>query len=849
MELGYAIRADHGPSGRLGHWAIAGIPEEALDVHSKRAVEINAAMAAKGYDTYQARQVAARDTRSAKAHTPVADLVLHWQGELAHAGYPVAELLASIQRAGAERDLRPERLKQEELTEQVAEALAPDGTLATRKVFSRKDVVVAVAPALFGAQPAELDRVVNAVLAHPETIPLLHVAGARERAYACASVIAVEAAIAERVAAQAERSDAASVAFPVVDQAISEAERGLGGRALTMGQSDAVIAMCTSGRGLDLMVGVAGSGKTTALNVALIAFEAAGYEVVGTSTSGQAARTLGRQAGISDSRTLASLLWRLDHGRLCLSERSAVILDEAAMTDDADMLRLLVATEAAGAKVVMVGDDRQLGSVGPGGALGALLQRHRHAVHVLDENVRQTDPGERAALGELRSGQVEAAVDWYASHGRIVTVPSRDDALDAVVRAWAEDVEAGADAGMLAWRRANVAELNARGREVFASKGYLGQDEVVVGQHHYATGDWIVILAPDADGRLVTSKQGHVIAVDPRGQSLTARMDDGRMQRFGPEELAPDRLAHGYALTVHRSQGATLDTAHRFEDGGGRELAYVGMSRARECSVAYVVADDVEQAREDLVRDWSSERRQRWAIDSGTTASHPLAVERDEAAPAELRTSLKRARLRAERQAVAAAIPADPGLELRRVKVELATARRDGEELLAGRGRNQRSEVGRAVRDLMAARGYRSQAERYAASSNIGWRERRASRRATEFWGEREADASAHFERLCGPERDRLAAEVARLEERRDELSAAKAELDDWLAAHPEASRRLDRPEVGLAALDPQLPDPSVDLAAGFDLRTIDLGIRPVAGLERGREVGADPGMDLGIDL
>ncbi|HSH62071.1 MAG TPA: AAA family ATPase, partial [Acidimicrobiales bacterium] len=82
--------------------------------------------------------------------------------------------------------------------------------------------------------------------------------------------------------------------------------------------------MCTSGRGLDLVAGVAGSGKTTTLNVARAAFEAAGYQVLGTSTSGQAARTLRRQAGITESRTLASLLWRLDHGGVQLSKRSVV---------------------------------------------------------------------------------------------------------------------------------------------------------------------------------------------------------------------------------------------------------------------------------------------------------------------------------------------------------------------------------------------------------------------------------------------------------------------------------------------------------------------------------------------
>ncbi|HSH58673.1 MAG TPA: hypothetical protein VK988_03330, partial [Acidimicrobiales bacterium] len=100
-------------------------------------------------------------------------------------------------------------------------------------------------------------------------------------------------------------------------------------------------------------------------------------------------------------------------------------------------------------------------------------------------------------------------------------------------------------------------------------------------------------------------------------------------------------------------------------------------------------------------------------------------------------------------------------------------------------------------------------------------------------------------ERLGGPERDRLAGEVARLEERRDELEAAKVEREDWLGAHPEATRRLDRLNAELAALEPQLSNASLDLADDLDLRTIELGLRPAPGLERGPELGPDLGIDL----
>ena len=79
------------------------------------------------------------------------------------------------------------------------------------------------------------------------------------------------------------------------------------------------------------------------------------------------------EAGIGQSRTLASLIWLLDHGELVLSEKSVVALDEVAMTDDVHLARLAVYVELAGAKLVLTGDHLQLPAVGPGGALGALV--------------------------------------------------------------------------------------------------------------------------------------------------------------------------------------------------------------------------------------------------------------------------------------------------------------------------------------------------------------------------------------------------------------------------------------------------------------------------------------------
>ena len=227
------------------------------------------------------------------------------------------------------------------------------------------------------------------------------------------------------------------------------------------------------------------------------AFERAGCEVIGTATSGQAARNLGHEAEIAQSRTLASLIWRLDHGQMALTEKTVVILDEVGMTDDADLARLAAYTELAGAKLVLTGDHRQLGPVGPGGALGALVKRHPDAVHYLAENRRQHDPGERQALEALRDGDVGEAVSWYVGHGRVHAVPTRDEALQAVVEAWAADVAAGHETGLYAWRRANVAELNHRARAWMEASGRLtGPELACPGGATYRAGDRVVTLAP-----------------------------------------------------------------------------------------------------------------------------------------------------------------------------------------------------------------------------------------------------------------------------------------------------------------------------------------------------------------
>ena len=321
VELGYGIEADPGPSGRLGGWAISGIPREAWEVHATRSAQIDEAV---GPDaSYQARSVAARATRDRKAHERVEDLVGRLRDELARAGYPPVDLAATVELAG----LAYQPPGMEVLDRVGDELLAPGGRLAWEKTFTRDDVVVAVAPLLHGLPVSVLDDAVDRVLCHDQAVALPLVTGAREPVWAAASVVEDEQRIAALADVLAER-EGPRVDRQAASLAVKQLELSRGMR-LSDRQSEVAKGLLTSGHSLDLVVGVAGSGKTTTLAAVRSGFEAAGYTVIGTATSGQAAKALGEGAGV-ESRTVASLTWRLEHNREVLSPRHVLILDEAA---------------------------------------------------------------------------------------------------------------------------------------------------------------------------------------------------------------------------------------------------------------------------------------------------------------------------------------------------------------------------------------------------------------------------------------------------------------------------------------------------------------------------------------
>ncbi len=442
------------------------------------------------------------------------------------------------------------------------------------------------------------------------------------------------------------------------------------------------------------------------------------------------------------------------------------------MTPDAEMAKLLGAVAASGARAIVVGDYRQLDAVGPGGALEALARRHPGQVFALTENVRQRDPAERHALDQLRSGQVPMAAAWYVLNGRVHPAPTRGQAMLDMVRAWAYDIVDGKDAILVAYHRDAVERLNGAARLVWEELGHLSGPELEAeGGRRYRAGDRVVTLSPGPEGAWVTSQRAVVSSVNPAAGSLVAVTPEGTELHMGPGDIEADKLAHAYSVTAHRSQGQTVDVTHALEDGGGRELAYVTMSRARGESHVHVVAPDIRQAARRLAWAWGQERRQRWAVPQS---------------PGE-----RLAGLYHERQELRGSLPPDRSADLDQARRQLRAVEQDIADLHAGAGRWVNSTPGVAARNLHhAAVGYRRASQDLEAGDLGPWGRHKARRQLREASAGFDSAKQA-WEQRGQPYADQLEATQVQLTKQTDEIEQAQQARKAFLAEHPDLPYRL----------------------------------------------------------
>ncbi len=371
-----------------------------------------------------------------------------------------------------------------------------------------------------------------------------------------------------------------------------QAEEAIRRRGLSDEQAAMVRQLTTSGHGVELVVGKAGAGKTYALDAARDAWTSAGIRVTGVALAARAGLELQDSAGIP-STTLARLLAQVEDGRpgSPLAPGSVLVVDEAGMVGTRQLARLLDHAEAQQAKVVLVGDPHQLPEIGAGGLFRALTTR-LPAIE-LTHNRRQAEPWEADALDQVRHGDPAQAVSAYQAHGRIVTADTAEAVREQLVADWwhAYDQVGATSAAMVALRRADVDDLNARARTRLLAAGHLTGPTLNVDGVSFQAGDRMVCLRNDRRLGVVNGTRATITAVDPDGHAFEVTTDDERQLTLPARYLDAGHVAHGYAITGHKAQGLTVD--HTFVLGSPelyREWGYVALSRGRHTNRLYVCA-------------------------------------------------------------------------------------------------------------------------------------------------------------------------------------------------------------------------------------------------------------------
>jgi Ti-type conjugative transfer relaxase TraA len=336
------------------------------------------------------------------------------------------------------------------------------------------------------------------------------------------------------------------------------------------------------GERIAAVIGRAGAGKTTMMKAAREAWEAAGYRVVGGALAGKAAEGLEREASIV-SRTLSSWELRWSQGRGRLDDKTVFVLDEAGMVSSRQMATFVEAVTKAGAKLVLVGDPEQLQPIEAGSAFRAIADRIGYAE--LETIYRQREQWMRDASLDLARGHVGKAVAAYQSNGKMVGSELKTDAVTNLIADWDREYDPAKPTLILAHLRRDVRMLNELARAKLIERSIIEQGFVFKtadGNRNFAAGDQIVFLKNEGAIGVKNGMLGTVVEAAP-GRLVSVIGEGEHLRQVIVEQRFYNNVDHGYATTVHKSQGATVDRVKVLASLSlDRHLTYVAMTRHRE---------------------------------------------------------------------------------------------------------------------------------------------------------------------------------------------------------------------------------------------------------------------------
>jgi Ti-type conjugative transfer relaxase TraA len=440
------------------------------------------------------------------------------------------------------------------------------------------------------------------ILALPEAVALSDVEGGPTTRYSTRTIIEAEGHVMRAAAGLARNHRHA-----LPDRFRTAVMTGSRYAGISREQAEAVRRV-TGAEGIALIDGQAGTGKSFTMAAIRQAYEAARYQVVGLAPTNAVAQDMKRD-GFLVATTIHSQLFALNNKRARWGRRTVVMVDEAAMIDTKLMAMLTAHAYQAGAKLILVGDDRQLSSIDYGGMFGVL--RDRHGAAELSEVRRQSKVDERRATELLAEGKFVAALGHYEAKGAIHWRETMDEARAALVASWAEDSlnEPDKSRFVFAYTNNDVDRLNRDLRAVRLGREELGTSygfDTKHGYFEFAAGDRIQFTGTDKVRGILNGNAGVIERI--RETEITIRFDGDQDRRltFDAEQFIAFR--HGYAGTIYKGQGRTIDAAYLYHTNHWRRAAsYVALSRHRE-KVGLFVARDVALGLRDLA--WQMARRE-----------------------------------------------------------------------------------------------------------------------------------------------------------------------------------------------------------------------------------------------
>jgi conjugative relaxase-like TrwC/TraI family protein len=581
---------------RHGNREVQGMPKELVRAFSKRTEQVNAEVErlerSGRLRTPKLVKWAVHATRKAKEHEAPETLYARWRQEAGERGSDPDALVRQVTGRVAARDR--DQAPSEAMVAKVFDRLAsPEGLTAQASTFAREDVLVALGAGLAGATRQELEGLASRFLGE-RAVSVVADRAMEERRWTTPELLGVEQRLV--AAAEGRTGERAGLVAPAAVREALAAYPSLG-----EDQAGMVRDACLDGAGVRVVVGRPGTGKTYTLGVARHAWQLGGYRVLAAAPTGIATVSLEAE-GFEEVATVDRLLRELDRGGERLDTGSVLVVDEAGMVGSRKLARLLEHAQRDGAKVVLVGDDRQLAAIDAGGGFRAL--RLRLGASELVENRRQLHAWQREAIELVRQGEVDQAVELYRAHDRVVAAGSKQELALALLNDWWQayreaERDPAQDVAVLAARRDEVDRLNTYCQQVLAKHSRLGPERLRVEDREVAVGDRVVCGHNHIRQLgIANGSRGVVTALDPRARTLTIRLDGSQREVTLPHWYLDGRTHQehnrrvdlAYATTGHRAQGLTKWRA-LVRVTGGEDVNWftVQLSRARQDTRLYAV--------------------------------------------------------------------------------------------------------------------------------------------------------------------------------------------------------------------------------------------------------------------